>query len=87
MRITRIDFVGKPGYYATATRRREADRIEVTILAEAIPGGQRDHSVQADCEEDIWSMADCLHFELEGCKGTRGDIDDYHRALLKLGDC
>jgi len=86
MRITRIDFEGKPGYYATATRRRECDVIEVTILTPELPNG-REQVVLADCEEDIYSMADCLHRELEGCKGTQGDIDDYHRALLKLGDC
>jgi len=85
MRITRIDFEGKPGYYATATRRHECDAIEVTILTPELPNG-REHQVQADCEEDVYSMADCLHFELEGCQGTRGDIDDYHRALLKLRD-
>jgi hypothetical protein len=86
MRITRIDFEGKPGYYATATRRRDSDLIEFAILTPDMPNG-RNGKIQADCEDDIYSLADGLHHALEGCKGTSGDIDEYHRALLKLGDC
>jgi len=87
MRITQIDFEGRAGYYATATRPVTAPgTIDVAILTPDVPNG-RGHTVQADCEDDIWSMADCLHHELEGCKGTRGDIDEYYQALLRLSDC
>jgi len=86
MRITRIDFEGRPGHYATAVRKRDADHIEVTILTPEFPDG-REHSVLAACEEDIFSMAECLEHHLEGCPGTRYGNVHYYRELLKLRDC
>lgn len=87
MRITRIDFEGATGNgrYATATRRRNADHIEVTILTADEPDG-RVHHVLADCEEDIFSMAQCLQHELDGHQGTNSDIHDYYRELQRLAD-
>jgi len=86
VRITRIDFEGeKAGNYATATRKRDSQYIEVTILTPGTPDG-REHYVQADCEEDILSMAECLQFELDNRQGTNSTIHDYYRELLKLGD-
>jgi len=86
MRITRIDFEGRPGHYATAARRRDPDWIDVTILTPEAPDGRR-HHVMADCEEDIFSMAECLQRELDGHRGTHSMIHDYYRELLKLSDC
>ncbi len=86
MRITRIDFEGRAGNYATAVRKRDSRHIEVTILTPDLPDG-RDHTVQADCEEDILSMAECLQEHLDGHRGTNSMIHDYYRELLKLSDC
>ena len=88
MRITRIDFEGATGNgrYATATRRRNADTIEVTIMTADQPDG-RIHHVLADCDEDIFSMAECLQHELDKFRGTNSMIHDYYRELLKLSDC
>ena len=86
MRIMRIDFEGRPGHYATAVRRRGDDWIEVTILTPEAPDG-RAHHVVADCQEDIFSMAECLQHELDGYRGTHSMIHDYYRELLKLSDC
>ena len=86
MRITRIDFEGQTGNYATAVRKRDSDRVEVTILTPALPDG-REHQVQADCEEDLFSMAECLQNHLDGHRGTNSMIHDYYRELLKLSDC
>ena len=86
MRITRIDFEGQAGTYATAIRKRGSDHIEVTILTPETPKG-RDHSVQTDCEEDIFSMAECLQSQLDGHRGTNSMIHDYYRELLRLSDC
>lgn len=85
MRITRIDLEGKTGHYATITRKRGSDRIEVTILIPSLPDG-RVHHVQADCQEDLWSMAQCLQFHLDGSKGTNSMIHDYHRELQRFAD-
>jgi len=86
MRITRIDFEGRPGNYATAVRRRGADQIEVTILTPEDPHG-RTHHVQADCREDLFSMAECLQYHLDGQRGTSSEIHGYYRELLTLSDC
>ncbi|NQU20972.1 MAG: hypothetical protein HQ567_06780 [Candidatus Nealsonbacteria bacterium] len=86
MRITRIDFEGQAGNHATAVRKRDSDQIEVTILTPDLPDG-REHRVQADCEEDVFSMAQCLQHHLDGCRGTNSMIHDYYRESLKLSDC
>jgi len=65
MRITRIDFEGPSGNYATAVRRPNSDQIDVTIGWLGRPTG-RHHHMQADCEEDIFSMAECLQHHLDG---------------------
>ena len=85
MRITRIDFEGEEDNYATAVRKRDSQHIKVTIITPGMPDG-REHHVQADSEEDFFSMAECLQFELDGCRGTNSMIHDYYRELLKLGD-
>jgi len=87
MRITRIDLEGTPGSgnYATITRKRGSDLIEVTILTPDQPDG-RVHHVQADCEEDLWSMAECLQYHLDGHRGTNSMIHDYLRELQRFAD-
>ncbi len=89
MRITRIDFEGKPGRYATAQRRvggvGTANEVVVTILTTDQPNG-REHHVQPDCEEDLWSMAECIQHHLEGGRGTNSDIHAYYAELLRLSD-
>ena len=61
MRITRIDFEGKRGRYATAQRRVGAGNapnvVVVTILTPDQPNG-REHHVLADCEDDLMAHAD-----------------------------
>ena len=88
MRITRIDFEGKPGHYATAQRRANAGNVPhivVTLLTPDMPEG-REHFVTADCEEDIRSMAECLQHHLDGCRGTNSDIHEYFRELQRFQD-
>jgi hypothetical protein len=86
MRITRIDIEDRLGCYASAVRRRGSDQIEVTILTPKTPKGRK-HHVQADCEEDIFSMAECVQYHLDENRGTNSMIHDYYRELLRLSDC
>jgi hypothetical protein len=97
MRITRIDFEGRHEikgqaghWYATAQRRdgmhSGPDIVLVTILAPDTPDG-REHHVDADCEEDLWSMAECLQHQLDGYTGSNSEINDYYLELLKLSNC
>lgn len=65
---------------------RFAARYLSASIWSANPDG-RAHHVVADCQEDIFSMAECLQHELDGHRGTRSMIHDYYRELLKLSDC
>ena len=89
MRLTRIDFEGKPGHYATAQRRAASGTapnvLVVTILTPEQPNG-REHHVTADCEENLRSMAECLQYHLDGCRGTGSDIHGYYVELRRLSD-
>ena len=96
MRITRIDFEGSHEvngqaghWYATAQRRdgmgNGPDIVLVTIYAPGTPNG-REHHVDADCLEDIFSMAECLQHQLDGREGTPEEIGAYHRPLLDLSN-
>ena len=90
MRITSIELAGRidkgkklPRAFARISRKTASDQIEVTLL---MPGSERTHHVQADCDEDIWSMAECLQHHLDGCRGTNSDINDYYRELQRFAD-
>ena len=97
MRITSMELAGSsnttlgdgtPGLPRAFARisRRDTDAssyIDVTILT---PDGERKHSVHADCEEDIWSMAECLQRHLDGHVGTKSEINDYYRELQRFAD-
>ena len=85
MRTTRIDLEGRPGRYATITRKNGSDVIEVTILVPEMPNG-RTHHVKADCREDVFSMAECLIVQLEKTQGTNSMVHDYFRELERFMD-
>ena len=95
MRITRIELAGtsdtklrdgSPGLaraFARISRKAGDEHITVELL---MPSGERTHHVQADDADDLWSMADCLQYHLDGCKGTNSDIDEYYRELRRFAD-
>jgi len=85
MRITRIDLEGQAGCYATIERQRDSDYIHVALVTRGNPGGF-DHYVMADCDEDIWSMAECMQIALDGQRGTNSMIHDYYRELRRFAD-
>ena len=89
MTITKIELAGKvkenglPEYFATIHRVPGNDYITVTIAA---TGHECEHVVEADCMEDVWSMAECLQYHLDGGKGTNSDIHEYFRILQHFTD-
>ena len=85
MRITRIDIEGRPGHYAILSRKRGSDLIDVQILLPDLPGG-RVHHPQADCPDDLWSMAECLQHHLDGHEGDETAIHTYFRVIKQLAD-
>ena len=72
-----------PEYFATIHRTPGSDTITVTIIG---PDNEREHIVEVDCPEDVFSMAECLQFHLDGCKGTHLMIHDYYRILENFMD-
>ena len=89
MRITKIELAGRlnknnlPEYFATIHRVPDSDTLTVTIIG---PGGEKEHIVEADCPEDVFSMAECLQHHLDGCKGTHSMVHDYYRILENFID-
>jgi len=91
MRIASIELAGSikegeklPRAFARITRTSDSEFIEVTIIPAT--GLNRKHMVRADCEEDLWSMAECLQNQLDGYDGTNSAIHDYFRELQRFGD-
>ena len=91
MKLTRIDFEGSIKNYkvcATAQRKERHtndNQILVTTISPENPNG-RQHWVNAACEDDVYSMADCLQCFLDGYKGSNSEIQTYYHELLKLSD-
>ena len=89
MRITEMKLAGRlnknklPEYFATIYRVPGNDYLTVTIIG---PGGEKEHVVEADCPEDVFSMAECLQYHLDGCKGTGSMVHDYYRILENFID-
>ena len=74
---------GLPRAFAKIGRKNGDDFFTVEILA---PGIDRTHHVQADCDEDIQSMADCLQQTLDGYEGTNSERNEYYRILENFAD-
>ena len=89
MRITEMKLAGRlnkqklPEYFATIHRVPSNDYITVTIIG---PDSEREHIVEADSPEDVFSMAECLQYHLDGCKGTNSMVHDYYRILENFID-
>jgi hypothetical protein len=82
MHVVAITLAGKspsagmpPAKYANMSRKLGSAHIEVSLIS---PGGERDHFVEADCAEDVVSMAQCLAHHLGGT------VDEYVKALNLL---
>ena len=89
MRITEMKLAGRlnknnlPRYFATIHRVPGNDYITVTIIG---PDSEREHLVEADNPDDVYSMAECLQVHLDGCKGTNSMVHDYYRILENFID-
>ena len=85
MKIAEVKLTGSiqrgcltPNAFATISRSQGQAIIEITLIT---PNGERQHYVEADSEEDAWSMAECLQYHLDGYDGTNSEIHDYYRIL------
>ena len=86
MRYTRVDLEGRVNHYASMTRKRDSDTIEVEVLCPDVV--ERTHYVQAgaDCREDQQSMAKGLQQMLDGYKGNEHAVSEYYDAVIRLAD-
>lgn len=96
MRITTIELAGTieegkhlPRAFARISRKLGDEYITVEYIA--FSGAEtneatRAHKVRADDADDQWSAAEMLQWELDGHKGTNGDICDYFRLFEMLAD-
>ena len=75
---------GLPIAFATIHRVPGSDTMTVTISQP--DGSNREHVVEVDNPEDVFSMADCLQYHLDGCKGTNSMVHDYYRILENFTD-
>ncbi len=85
MRTKRIELQGEAqdGRYATLTRDPGSDYITVVLIA--ADGDGITHNVDADCEEDMRSMARCLQERLDGFRGTNSMAYEYLCELQRFG--
>jgi hypothetical protein len=67
-----------PAYFATIHRVAGNAYITVKLIS---TDGEREHRVEADNSDDVYSMAECLQYHLDGCKGTNSMVHDYYRIL------
>lgn len=83
MRITRIDFDGREGYYASAVRRRGSMTIVVTLVTPDFPDGQ-EYEADGNNQDELFRVAASLQLQMDGCRGTNSMIHDYYRELQRL---
>ena len=89
MRVIEMKLAGRlnkqniPEYFATIHHVPGAATMTVTIIG---PDSQREHVVETANPEDVFSMAQCLQFHLDGCEGTNSMVYDYYRLLQQFTD-
>lgn len=74
---------GTPIAFATVHRVPGSDTMTVTLSQ---PSGDREHIVEVNSPEDVFSMAQCLQYHLDGCKGTNSMVHEYYRILEYFTD-
>jgi len=89
MRITRIEIEGRRGRFATITRQRGNQNIEVTVLIPERPDGMTlEVAARGDetGEKVRRAFAGYLHRQLEEYEGTNCDIEGYAREIERFAD-
>ena len=89
MRTTRIEIEGRPGRYATMSRKVGSRDIEVTVLTPERPKGKTTLLTAGSdeaSEKVRRKFAARLHLQLEGYDGTNCDVECYQRELERFVD-
>ena len=85
MRTTRIEIEGRPGHYATVSRKQGARNIDITMLTPDEPDGVTIHADARDAGSIRYAAA-WVQKRLDGHQGTAGDIEDYVRVVQTFAD-
>ena len=85
MRTTRIDIEGRPGHYATVSRKQGARNIDITMLTPDQPDGVTIHADARDAGSVRYAAA-WVQKRLDGHEGTAGDVADYLRVVQAFAD-
>ena len=83
MRYTRIDIEGDAGIFASLTRKRGDEAIDIEIIS---PDGETSLRVNTKDRDAQWAMAERLQATLDGVRGCGGDIREYFHAIEHLAD-
>jgi hypothetical protein len=85
MRTTRIDLTGRPGCFATVSRKAGSRTIDIEVLTPDCPDGA---VIKADPMNEASQRyaAGWLHRQLEGYEGTAGDVLEYLRMIQTFAD-
>ncbi len=78
MRYTRVDIAGETGLYATVSRKRSSQVINVEIIA---PGRVRKMDVGVGNAREQCVAAEAMQSELDGRPGSAADIRPYQRVI------
>ena len=71
---------------AFATIHRVPGNDTMTVILSQPDGKDREHVVEVNNPEDVFSMAECIQYHLDGCKGTNSMVHDYYRLLEHFTD-
>ena len=82
MKITRIEIQNGSAYgLATATISREDEFIEIQVVNHH---GTTRHICDGSDEASVRHSAEWLQSRMDGCVGTRGDIEEYRDLLARF---
>jgi hypothetical protein len=84
MKVKTITLEGETGFAAKITRSIPTEGLECILCELLDPKGKRVsvHHVSKNDKEDQWSMAECIQFHLDGCRGTHSMIYDFFRYII-----
>ncbi|OHB60859.1 MAG: hypothetical protein A2Y12_10140 [Planctomycetes bacterium GWF2_42_9] len=83
MKVKTITLEGETGYIATISRE---DKSIVCHIADKNGTSVNIHLVSPDDRDDQFSLAECIQFQLDGCRGTNSMKHEYFRLITLFAD-
>ncbi|OHB50497.1 MAG: hypothetical protein A2Y10_18030 [Planctomycetes bacterium GWF2_41_51] len=88
MKVKTITLEGETGFTAKITRNNPTEGLECILCELKDKNGHRVsvHHVSKNDREDQFSMAQCIQYHLDGCRGTNSMIHSYFRYIIFFAD-